>query len=52
MYDAITNFIAYLEECIQKSSDPEETARLSHVLNKARTIRDKVNSALSVRAAQ
>ena len=42
MFDAITSFIAYLEESIRASTDPEEVSRLSYVLDKAKVIRDKV----------
>ena len=42
MFDAISNFIVYLEECIRDSTDLEEISRLSYVLDQARTLRDKV----------
>ncbi len=44
MFDAISNFIVYLEDCIRESTDLEEISRLEYVLDKARTIRDKVAS--------
>lgn len=49
MFDAISNFIAFLRESIDNSDDPEEIARLAAVLAKAERIRDRL---LSVAAAQ
>ena len=42
MVDAISNFIEYLEDCILRSDDPEEIARLEYVKDKARIILEKV----------
>ena len=46
MFDAISNFVVYLRECIENSEDPEEVIRLRNVLEKAERIKAKVESAV------
>ncbi len=46
MFDAISNFIVYLRECIENSEDPDEVIRLENVLRKAERIREKVEGAI------
>lgn len=42
MFDAISNFIIYLRECIENTEDPDEIARLENVLRKAEAIKEKM----------
>ena len=42
MYDAISDFIVYLEESIRRSEDAEEITRLEYVLETARKMLDRV----------
>lgn len=39
MFDAITNFIVYLEESLEKSDDPVEIEEIRRILDTARRIR-------------
>ena len=41
MFDALTNFIVFLENSLQKTSDPAETLELIRILKTARRIRNK-----------
>lgn len=45
MFDAISNFIIYLRECIENSEDPDEIVRLESVLRKAEKIKEKIETA-------
>jgi len=42
MFDAISNFVVYLRECIENSEDPDEIVRLQNVLEKAERIQEKI----------
>lgn len=44
MFDAISNFIAFLRESIDKSNDPDEIVRLETILDKAERIKERLLS--------
>ena len=46
MFDAISNFVVYLRECIENSDDPDEMVRLQNLLEKAERIREKIQGAV------
>lgn len=46
MFDAISNFVVYLRECIENSEDPDEITRLESVLHKAEKLQEKIESTL------
>ena len=41
MFDALTNFIIFLEDSIQKTSDPVETIELIRILKTARNLKER-----------
>jgi hypothetical protein len=45
MFDAISNFVVYLRECIENSEDSDEIYRLRNLLEKAEQIKEKVEGA-------
>jgi len=45
MFDAISNYILFLEQCLQKSSDPEEIRELRRILATARKVELKFQKA-------
>jgi len=44
MFDALTNFIVYLEDSLQKTSDPAETLEIIKILKTARRLQGKQKS--------
>ena len=49
MFDAITNFITYLENSLQQTSDHEEALELTRLLNTAKRLEATENHQVAVR---
>lgn len=47
MFDALTNFINYLEASLQKTDDPTETLEIIRILKTARKLQARNAEALS-----
>ncbi len=44
MFDALTNFIIFLEDSLQKTTNPSETLELIKILKTARRLQERQNS--------